>query len=119
MTGGKRLSSRSRRCANRAAEAFRLAAYGLQGSHSYLGAHYRRMKSRLGAPKAITATAHKLARIVYAMLRDKTGYVEKGMDEYEREYRSRSIANLKRNARRLGFQVATLPEADAPMPAAA
>ena len=105
VTGGKRLSSRSRRSANRAAKLFRLAAYGLQHSNTYLGAHYRRMKARLGAPKAITATAHKLARIFYAMMRDGTEYVEKGPEYYEKRYRERAITNLKRNARRLGYQV--------------
>lgn len=110
VTGGKRLSSRSKRCANRAAVAFRLAAFGLQGSKTYLGACYRRLKARLGAPKAITAMAHKLARIVYAMLRDKTSYVERGMDFFDQEYRRRAIANLKRNASRLGYQVTALPD---------
>ena len=112
VTGGKRLSSRSRRCANRAARAFRMAAYGLQHSHSYLGAFYRRIKSRLGAPKAITATAHKLARIVYAMLRDQAEYDDKGMAYYETHYRERALANLKRNARRLGYQLVAV-EAEA------
>lgn len=105
VTGGKRLSSRSRRSANRAATLFRLAAYGLQHSHTYLGAHYRRMKARLGAPKAVTATAHKLARIFYAVMRDGTEYIEKGPEYYEQRYRERAITNLKRNARRLGYQV--------------
>jgi len=113
VTGGKRLSSQSRRCANRAARAFRLAAYGLQHSHSYLGAFYRRIKSRLGAPKAITATAHKLARIVYAMLRHQTEYDDKGMEYYETRYRERAFANLKRNARRLGYQLVAV-EAEVP-----
>jgi transposase len=118
VTGGKRLSSQSRRCANRAARAFRMAAYGLQHSHSYLGAFYRRVKSRLGAPKAITATAHKLARIVYAMLRNQTEYDNKGMEYYETHYRERVLANLKRNARRLGYQlIAVEPEVVASVPA--
>ncbi len=110
VTGGKRLSSRTRRCANRAAKAFRLAAYGLQHSHSYLGAHYRRLKARLGAPKAITAAAHKLARIFYAMLRDRTAYADKGMEYYEEQYQERSLANLKRNAKRLGYELSPVQE---------
>jgi transposase len=110
VTGGKRLSSRSKRCANRAAVAFRLAAFGLQSSKTYLGACYRRLKARMGAPKAITAMAHKLARIVYAMLRDKTSYVERGMSFFDQEYRSRAIANLKRNAKRLGYQLTEIPD---------
>jgi transposase len=105
ISGGKRLSSRSRASANRAAAAFRLAAYGLQHSKSYLGAYCRRMKARMGPAKAITATAHKLARIVYAMLLTRTPYVEKGVDFYEQEYQRRRVARLKRNARDLGFQL--------------
>lgn len=105
ISGGKRLSSRSRASANRAAAAFRLAAYGLQHSHSYLGAYCRRMKARMGPAKAITATAHKLARIVYTMLLTRTPYVEKGVDFYEQEYQRRRVARLKRNARDLGFQL--------------
>ena len=62
VTGGKRYRMRSKPTANRAASALRLAAQGLVNSHSALGAYYRRMRSRLGAPKAMTATAHKLAR---------------------------------------------------------
>ncbi len=114
VTGGKRLSGRTKPCANRAAVAFRMAAYGLQNSKSYLGAWYRRMRSRLGAPKAITATAYKLARIVYAMLRHGTEYVERGMDFYEKEYRRRAMNNLKRNARSLGYKLVPLEEEEAP-----
>jgi len=110
ISGGKRLSSRSKACANRAAAAFRLAAYGLQHSNSYLGAFCRRMKARMGPAKAITATAHKLARIVYAMLLTLSPYVEKGVDFYENEYRARRVASLKRNARNLGFKL--IPIAD-------
>jgi transposase len=69
MSGGKRYRMRSQPSANRAATALRLAAQGLANSHSALGAYYRRRRARLGAPKAITATAHKLARLVYSMLR--------------------------------------------------
>ena len=68
-TGGKVKSSQTRKGKNRAARAFRLAAWSLLRSQSYLGAYLRRQRSRLGAPKAITATAHKLARIVYQLMR--------------------------------------------------
>ena len=104
------LSSRSKASANRAAAAFRLAAYGLQHSKSYLGAFCRRMKAKMGPAKAITATAHKLARIVYAMLLNRVSYEEKGLDYYEEEYRERRVANLKRNARELGFELLPTPE---------
>src|SRR4029079_12282154 len=68
-TGGKVKSSQTRQGKNRAAGALRLAAWSLFRSHSYLGAYLRRQRSRLGAPKAITATAHKLARILYNLMR--------------------------------------------------
>ncbi len=110
ISGGKVLSSRSKASANRAAAAFRMAAYGLQHSNSYLGAFCRRMKAKMGPAKAITATAHKLARIVYSMLLNQVPYSEKGLDYYEEEYRQRRVANLKRNARELGFQLLPEPE---------
>jgi transposase len=75
-TGGKVKSSQTRRGKNRAATAFRLAAWSLMRSQSYLGAYLRRQRSRLGAPKAITATAHKLARIVYNLMRYGMAYVK-------------------------------------------
>lgn len=103
ISGGKRLSSRSRPTANRAAAALRLAAQSLSYSYSALGASYRRMKARLGAPKAITATAHKLARLVYSMLRYGTAYVDAGQEAYEREYRDRVVQQLKRKAQAFGF----------------
>ena len=71
ISGGKVLSSKTKPSANRAAQALRMAAYTLHHAKSALGAYYRKMRARLGAPKAITATAHKLARILYAMIRDK------------------------------------------------
>lgn len=119
VSGGKKLSGRSKACANRAATAFRLAAYGLQHSKSYLGAFCRRMKARMGPAKAITATAHKLARIVYTMLLNRSPYVERGIDYYEKEYRGRRISNLKRNARELGFQLIPLTESPQPSGTAA
>ena len=71
-------SSRTRPTTNRAAAALRLAAASLHHSKSALGAYFRRMKSRLGTPKAITATAHKLARLIYSMLKHGTAYVARG-----------------------------------------
>lgn len=110
ISGGKQMSSKSRPCANKAAVAFRQAAYGLQRSDSYLGAYYRRLKGRLGAPKAITATAHKLARIVYAMLRDGREYVELGAEHYEKAHRDRSERTLKRKAKKLGYRLVPVEE---------
>ena len=75
VSGGKVLSSRTRPTTHRAAAALRLAEASLHHSTSALGAHFRRMKSRLGTPKAITATAHKLARLMYSMRKHGTAYV--------------------------------------------
>jgi transposase len=105
ISGGKVLSSATKKIANRAAQAFRLAAYGLARSKSALGAYFRRQKARLGAPKAITATAHKLARLVYAMLKNGTSYVDVGQDYYEERYQARVLQNLKRKAKHLGFEL--------------
>jgi transposase len=96
---------RSKPTANRAATALRLAAQGLVNSDSALGAYYRRMRARLGAPKAITATAHKLARLVYSMLRYGTAYVDAGQQAYEKQSRDRVLTNLQRKARVFGYQL--------------
>jgi transposase len=105
LSGGKRSRMRSKPTANRAATALRLAAQGLGHSHSALGAYYRRMRARLGAPKAMTATAHKLARLVYSMLRYGTTYVDAGQQAYEQQYRDRVLTNLQRKARVFGYQL--------------
>jgi len=110
VSGGKVLSRRTKPCANRAATALRLAAACLHHSQSALGAFFRRMKARLGAPKAITATAHKLARLVYSMLKHGTAYVMQGMDEYEQQYRDRTVKNLTRRAKTLGYTLVQTPE---------
>jgi hypothetical protein len=90
---------------NRASTALRVAAASLKHSNSALGAYYRRMRARQGAPGAITATAHKLARIIYAMLKEKRPYQDLGADHYEQHYRQRVLRNLTRQAARLGFHL--------------
>lgn len=105
VSGGKNLSGKSKQVANRAAATLRMAAFTLFNSKSALGAYLRRQRSRLGAPKAITATAHKLARLVYSMLKHGSAYVDAGQDYYEKGYRSRVIQNLKRKAQELGYQL--------------
>ena len=82
-----------------------MAAQSLHHSDSAMGAYYRRMRAKLGAPKAITAAAHKIARIIYMMLKHQVDYVDLGADYYESKYRHREIHNLKRKATRLGFQL--------------
>ena len=105
ITGGKRLSGKTKPVVNRAAAALRMAASTLYRSSCALGAYYRRMKARLGAPKAITATAHKLARLIYSMLKHGTEFTDVGQDYYEQQYRSRALKNLKTRARQLGFEL--------------
>jgi transposase len=113
VSGGKVLSSATKPVANKAAAAFRMAAFTLFNSKSAIGAYLRRQRARLGAPKAITATAHKLARLVYAMLTHGTAYVDAGQEYYEERYRSRVVQNLKRKAHGLGFELVTLQAATA------
>lgn len=105
ITGGKILTGKTKPSANRAAAAFRLAAFGLFNSKSALGAYFRRQRTRLGSPKAITATAHKLARIFYNMLKNGTEYVDQGQDYYEKQYRDRVTKNLMKRAASLGFDL--------------
>jgi hypothetical protein len=100
---GKILSARTKPSANRAATALRLAAFGLHRSQSALGAYLRRMKARLGAPKAITAAAHKLARMIYMVLAKGTTYVDNGAAWYEEQFRTRMLNSLKTRALQLGF----------------
>src|SRR5437764_1862837 len=104
-TGGKVQSSRTRRGKNRAAGALRLAAWCLLRSQSALGAYLRRQRSRLGAPKAITAAAHKLARIVYHLLRYGVAYVRETEAAYAEQVRERLEKQLRRRARELGYEL--------------
>ena len=126
ITGGRVMSSKTKPNANRAAAALRLAAHGLHSSDSALGAFLRRKKTQMGAPKAITATAHKLARLIYSMLRYGQEYVDAGAEYYECQYQQRALRAAKRRAAQLGYQLVPLPDAadhptDAPLnaPAAA
>ncbi|HKI37765.1 MAG TPA: IS110 family transposase [Gemmataceae bacterium] len=104
-TGGRVRSSRTRPGVNRAAVAFRLAANGLYASQGALGAFLRRQKARLGAPQAVTATAHKLARIVYLALKHGLAYVRQSQEEYEVRLRDQQIKAVKRKARQLDLEV--------------
>jgi transposase len=103
ITGGKVLSGKTKRCANRAAQALRMAAAALRTSHSALGAYFRRMCSRMDKPKAVTAAAHKLARLIYAMLTKGEEYTDKGQDYYEERYRERVLRQLSKRAEKLGM----------------
>lgn len=74
--------------------------------------YYRRMRAKHGAPKAITATAHKLARIFYHMLKYRQAYQDPGQDYYEQQYRERVLQNLKRRAKELGMDLIPNPTAN-------
>ena len=110
ITGGKVISSKTKASANRAAAALRLAANALHRSDSALGAFLRRKKAHLGAPKAITATAHKLARIIYSMLRYGHRYVDAGAEYYEHHYRQRALHTARRRAAQLGYQLVPITD---------
>ena len=104
-TGGKTLHTGTKKTQNRASLALRLAAQSVHHSHSAIGAFYRRMRVKLGPAEAITATAHKLARIVYHLLKYRTPYVDPGEDAYVRKHRDHVLRNLKQRAANLGFEL--------------
>ena len=109
ITGGRVKSANTRKVVNRVADTFRLAAQSLSNSSTALGAYYRRMRARLGAPKAITATAHKLARIFYHVWKSGDCYQDPGPDYYENKYKQRVLRNLKRKAKQLGYEITLQP----------
>ena len=105
ISGGKRLSGATKRIPNRVARALKLAAQGLHRSQCGLGGYYRRMAARLGKGKAITATAHKLARLVYAMMTQGAEYVEQSQADYEAKFQERSLKYLRQKAKNFGFEL--------------
>jgi len=105
ITGGKVMSGKTKRVANRAAHALKLAAAALRSSHSALGSYYRRLSARMDKGKAVTAAAHKLARLVYAMLSKGQEYTDAGQDYFEERYRQRVLRNLSERARKLGMKM--------------
>jgi transposase len=105
ISGDKVLGRGTRHALSRAATAPRLGASTLLKSQTYLGAQYRRLRSRLGAPKALTAIAHRLARLVYRMLKYGQQYVDKGAEYYERRNRQQQIEFVRKKAAQLGPQV--------------
>ena len=86
-----------------------MAATTLRQSDSYLGAQFRRLHGRLGAPKAITAMAAKLARLVYRMLKYGQQYVDQGTAQYEEKYRQQKIKLITKQAAQHGFTLVPLP----------
>jgi transposase len=105
ITGGKRISGQSKQLPNRVSRALKLAAMGLSRAHGPMGAYYRRMVLRMGSGKAITALAHKLARVIYAMLTGQHEYVEQVQDLQAQRYRDKAIKSMQRRAAELGFEL--------------
>jgi transposase len=109
ISGGKVLRSRILKGHNRATQAFRLAAQAVGRTQTALGAFYRRMRAKFGPERAIVATAHKLARIVYHLLKHREAYQDSGCEEYEQRVRERDLVQLKHKAAKLGFTLTPQP----------
>lgn len=109
-SGHRVLSTRSRRTTNRAATALRLAAQSLLKSKSELGAFGRSLRARIGAEKAITAVAAKLARRIYMSLQTGRVYEDRGADYHHEQHRERSLASLRKRARRFGLELVPLQQ---------
>ena len=104
-SGGKVIRSQSKKTTSRANQAFRMAAQAVSRSRSALGGYYRRMRAKHGPAKADVATAHKIARMVYHMLKYQEEYKDPGLEGYEAQCRERAIKNLKKKAKELGVIV--------------
>lgn len=111
ITGGKVKSSQTRRVVNRAANTFRMAAFSLTQSRSAMGAFYRRLRSRLGAPKAITATAHKLALLFYQIWATTGQYLDPDIDYYQQKYQEQVLKSLRNKANALGLELVPISPA--------
>ncbi|MCZ7448257.1 IS110 family transposase [Agrobacterium rhizogenes] len=112
ISGGKVLSSRTRRSGSRAAALLRLAAVAVGRTQTALGAFFRRLSARVGKAKAVTATARKIAVLFYNTLRHGMEYSDPGASYYQERYRRRVLTNLERRAKSLGYTLQP-----APMPA--
>jgi transposase len=105
ISGGKILSSKTKPGSNRTAQALRLSAVSLIRSRSYLGGYYRRMRAKCGAPKAITATAHKLARIVYHLIKNQKSFDQSVFVKEQEQHKARMEQNLIKQAKHMGYQL--------------
>lgn len=108
-SAGRRKSGKTRPSTNRAGAALRIAAQALHRSKSAMGAYLRRMKASVGPTKAITATARKLAVMVYRVLKHGMRYVDPGQNWYDQHYRERVLKTLARKARQLGYVLTPIP----------
>jgi transposase len=110
ISGGKILSHKTRPTKNRVSTLLRIAAVNVGKTDTSLGAFYRRLAARVGKAKAVTATARKLAILFYSLMKHGGTYIERGAVYYENQYRNRVIANLKKRAKGLGYELVTVPE---------
>jgi transposase len=113
ITGGKRIDGKSKRLPNRVSQALKEAATGLARSKCAMGAYYRRLVMRMSTSKAITAVAHKLARIIYAMLTGQSEYEAQRMQMHDHQHRQRALRALRTRASELGFELVERPPAPA------
>lgn len=112
ISGGKVLSTKTRRSTNRAAKLFRLSAVNVGRTHTALGAFYRLIASRIGVAKAVTATARKLAVLFYNTLRYGMVYEDPGVSYYEERYRQRVVKGLRRRAKEFGYELTEVGAAE-------
>jgi transposase len=108
ISGGKVLKRKSRKVAHRVATALRLAARSLHSSDSALGANFRRLRARFGAPKAITAKANKLAKLVYRLMVYGKDYFDTGAQRYEQKFRLQQIHRLQKQAKMLNLKLVSV-----------
>jgi transposase len=119
ISGGRLLSSRTARSANRAAGILRIIAMSLGRTQTALGAFYRRLAARIGKPQALTATARKLAILVYRALKGELLYHDIGADAYIAQHRARTLNGLRRRAATLGFELVCRQTGEVLAPASA
>jgi len=110
ISGGRLLSSRTRKVVNRVATALRMAAVGVAETDTWLGSHHRRMRARLGPAAANTASARKIATIVYHLLKTKEPFVDRDVLLYEARVYRHKLARLKKQAKALGYELVETSE---------
>ena len=110
ISGGRVLSARTRHVSNRAAAAFRMAAMGLARTDTWIGSFHRRMKGRLGEAAANTATAHKLAVVVYHLLKHKEDFVDRDVAKYEARIYKHQMTFVKKKAKALGMKLVPMTD---------
>lgn len=116
ISGGKVLKRGTRKVVNRVANALRMCAQSLLNSKSALGAYARRMRAKRDSKVAITATAHKLARLIYRTVKYGQEYIDIGQQQYDAKYRAGLLKSLQRKARLLGYQLVTCQPAAVVVP---